>query len=55
MEASVAVLDEISLRSPRKIVNFYYQKIYLQDRSIRKNNNLILNKNSLVEAPKTNN
>ena len=35
--ASVAVLAEISLRSPRKLF-FYYQKIYLSDLSIRKVN-----------------
>ena len=32
---SVAVLAEISLRSPRKLFNFYYQEIDFWDQSIQ--------------------
>ena len=44
-EISVAVLDEISLRSNPKIVYFYHQKICSSDQSIQKQFNLILKKN----------
>ena len=42
---SVAVLAKYCSGHPEFI--FYYQKIYLQDQSIQKNNNLILKKTSL--------
>ena len=45
---SVAVLAEISLRSPRKLVFFIIKKIYLQDQIIQKQINLILKTASLI-------
>ena len=44
---SVAVLDEISLRSPRKIFSFIIT-MYIYRIKVSKNNNLILKKTSLV-------
>ena len=45
VRVSVAVLAEILLRSPRKLFIFIIKKIYLQDQSIQKINNLIFEKN----------
>ena len=48
--ASVAVLAETSLRSPRKIFIFIIKKKYLLDQSIQKINNVILKKTSLAST-----
>ena len=45
---SVAVLAELSLRSPRKLFIFIIKKIYLSDQSIQKLINLILKKSPLI-------
>ena len=45
---SASFLDELSVGSPRKIIYFYYLKIYFLDQSIQKIFYFILEKEALL-------